>query len=169
TGAVAAASASGIGDFFKSYGKGFFLDIPLACTEGLRAVPKLYGEEVRDHGAIRDWKSGTIVGGKNFVTGISEGVTDLFMQPYKGGRDEGTLGLAKGLGKGVLGFSTKVASGMLFVVDEIIKTDFDGIGPLGLIAYSFQGVYQSIRAMNSRTGSVIVQRRRIEGGYLLKR
>ena len=109
-GAVATASASGVGGFFKSYGKGFYLDTPLAVTEGFRAVPRLYGETVPEHEPIHDWQSGARVGGRNFVTGISEGLADLFVLPYKG-RDEGVVGVAKGIGKGVLGMASKTASG----------------------------------------------------------
>lgn len=113
TGAAMKASASGLGTFFKSYGK-FYLDVPLAVTEGLRAAPKLYGEKVEDHAPIKDWKSGAMVGGKNFVTGVGGGFTDLFYQPYKGGRDGGAAGAAMGVGKGVMNMMTKTASGMFF-------------------------------------------------------
>lgn len=109
-GAMAGASASGVGGFFKSYGKGFYLDIPLAVTEGFRAVPKLYGETVPEHEPIHDWQSGARVAGKNFVTGISGGFTDLVMLPYNG-REEGAVGVAKGVGMGVLGLTSKTASG----------------------------------------------------------
>jgi hypothetical protein len=111
---VAAASASGVGDFFKAYTKGVLVDIPLAAAEGFRAVPKLYGEEVKDHGAINDWISGAKEGGKQFVIGISGGVTGLFTQPIQGAQEGGVLGAAKGLGKGVIGLHTKLASGMFY-------------------------------------------------------
>lgn len=110
-GAVASASVSEIGGFFKSYGRGFYVDLPLAVTEGFRAVPKLYGENVPENEPVHDWQSGARVGGVNFVRGMSEGFTDLFVQPYKGGRDGGALGAAKGVGKGVVGMATKTASG----------------------------------------------------------
>lgn len=111
TGAVLKASASGVGGFFKAYGK-FYVDVPLAVTDGLRNVPKLYGEKVEQRKPINDWKSGTIEGGKHFVVGLSEGFADLFVQPYKGGRDGGAAGAALGVGKGVLNMATKTASGM---------------------------------------------------------
>jgi len=34
------------------------LDVPLAVADGLHNVPALYGEEVRDMGSVRGWKSG---------------------------------------------------------------------------------------------------------------
>lgn len=113
TGAAMKASASGLGTFFKSYGKSC-LDVPLAITEGLRATPRLYGDKVKDHSPITDWKSGAMVGGQNFVVGIGEGFADLFYQPYKGGRDGGAAGAALGVGKGVLNMLTKSGSGKSF-------------------------------------------------------
>lgn len=35
-----------------------FVDVPLAMADGLHNVPMLYGEEVRDLGPVRGWKSG---------------------------------------------------------------------------------------------------------------
>jgi hypothetical protein len=99
-----------LGGFFKSFGKGFVVDIPLATTEGLRNVPRLYGEQVESHEAITDWKSGVNVAGKNFVSGMAGGFSDLVTQPYKGAREGGVVGGAVGLGKGLLGFGTKVVS-----------------------------------------------------------
>lgn len=40
------------------------IDLPLALADGFRDVPRLYGQKVRDHGTISDWKTGGIVGGK---------------------------------------------------------------------------------------------------------
>lgn len=109
---VAGASAAGVGGFFKSYGRGFYVDIPLAVTEGFRAVPRLYGESVPEHEPVRDWQSGARVAGMNFVTGISGGFTDLVMQPYHGAVTGGFPGAAKGVGKGLLGLTSKTVSGM---------------------------------------------------------
>ncbi|GKT83915.1 sterol glucosyltransferase [Colletotrichum tofieldiae] len=151
TGAAMKASASGLGTFFKSYSK-FFLDVPVAVTEGLRVTPKLYGEKVADRAPITDWKSGATVGGKNFVTGIGGGFTDLFYQPYKGGRDGGAAGAALGVGKGVMNMVTKTAS-----------------GTLGIVAYPAQGAYQSIRtAVKSKTRHSIAAARHVEGNYLAR-
>lgn len=44
--------------------KGGVIDLPFAFTEGLRQAPRMYGDKVRDHGPITDWKSGGIVAGK---------------------------------------------------------------------------------------------------------
>lgn len=122
-GAIASASASGVGGFFKSYGRGFYVDIPLAVTEGFRAVPRLYGEKVPDHEPVHDWQSGARVGGTNLVRGVSEGFTDLFVQPYKGGKDGGAVGAAKGFGKGIVGMASKTASGKsLFISPRLHRS-----------------------------------------------
>ena len=110
-GKMALASASGVGDFFKAHGRGFLLNIPLATTEGLRNMPRLYGEHVPENERIKDWKSGAIVGGKNFVTGMAGGMTDLLVQPYIGAKEDGVAGAAKGLAKGMAGVATKTLSG----------------------------------------------------------
>jgi hypothetical protein len=111
---AALGSASGVGRFFHHYAKGMLLDIPMAATEGLRAVPKLYGDEVPDRRQITDWKSGAIVAGTNFQEGIVGGFTDLVRAPIQGGREQGALGVAKGAGKGLVGMTTKVTSGAFF-------------------------------------------------------
>ncbi|KAH6889706.1 hypothetical protein B0T10DRAFT_39116 [Thelonectria olida] len=150
-GAIASASASGVGGFFKSYGRGFYVDIPLAVTEGFRAVPRLYGEQVPDHEPIQDWQSGARVAGNNFVKGMSEGFSDLVVQPYKGGREGGALGAAKGVGKGLLGMTSKTVS-----------------AAVGIVAYPGHGIYQSIRSLSkSEVRKQIMGARRQEGEYLV--
>ena len=64
TGAMAGASAKGFGNFVMRFFKRSLIDIPLAATEGLHAVPKLYGDEVKDHGKVTGMKSGAVVVGK---------------------------------------------------------------------------------------------------------
>lgn len=172
TGAVFKASASGVGTFFKSYGK-FYLDVPLAVTEGLREAPKLYGEKVEARAPITDWKSGALVGGKNFVTGIGGGFADLFYQPYKGGRDGGAAGAALGVGKGVMNMATKTASGMCSTMFsracQLRMLTFGDIATLGIVTYPGQGIYQSIRtAVKSKTRQNIAAARQVEGEYLAR-
>jgi len=110
---MARASASGVGGFFKSYAKGFFVDMPVAFAEGSRAVPKLYGGEVADYGVVKDWKSGFIKSGKNLTLGLGEGLADLVVQPYEGAKEKGAVGGIAGVGKGLLSFSSKASSGKL--------------------------------------------------------
>lgn len=105
---VSIAAATGV---VASYAKGIFVDVPLATTEGLRVVPRLYGQQVRDYGPIRDWKSGMQVAGKNFAYGLTEGVMDFFFEPFKGAYQEGVVGAAKGFGKAFASAGTKIPSG----------------------------------------------------------
>lgn len=109
---MAGATLKGFGKFTGTYFKGVVVDIPHAAAEGFRQVPRLYGEKPKDYGEVRDWKSGALMGGKNFVDGMTDGLTGIFTQPLKGAREEGALGAAKGFTKGAIGLATKVPSGM---------------------------------------------------------
>ena len=62
---MAAATAKSVGKFNMHLFKGRMADIPFAAAEGFRAVPKLYGEEVQNHGEVSDWKSGAVVARKS--------------------------------------------------------------------------------------------------------
>ncbi|KAI0117994.1 glycosyltransferase family 1 protein [Hypoxylon sp. NC0597] len=151
-GAAVAGSASGVGGFFKHFFKGMYVDMPLAATEGFRSLPKLYGGEVREIGKITDWKSGATVGGKNFIDGVVDGVTDLIREPVKGSKEDGTLGAIKGIGKGSTNMVAKVSSGLL-----------------GLVAYPSHGICKSITAaIHNTTAQAISKARRIEGEYLAR-
>lgn len=44
--------------------KSTLVSVPMALADGFHTVPTLYGEKVRDHGPLTDWKSGSIVAGK---------------------------------------------------------------------------------------------------------
>ncbi|GAD97150.1 sterol glucosyltransferase [Paecilomyces variotii No. 5] len=143
-------SAKSAGRVIGSFSKGAIVDIPLATTEGLRAVPRLYGEEVEDYGTVTDWKSGGIVAGKTFVGGMKDRLADLFVQPYKGGKEEGALGVAKGVMKGTLGVASKCSS-----------------AALGLVAYSGQGILKSVHDLGrTKTKRMIAAARVKEGEYL---
>ncbi|KAL5339043.1 hypothetical protein BJX70DRAFT_177089 [Aspergillus crustosus] len=150
TGTMAAASAKGVGKFLGSYFKGMMVDIPLATTEGLRAVPRLYGEETKDHGTVKDWKSGMVVGYNAFSHGMVDGLTGVFTQPYKGAKEEGALGAMKGLAKGTIGVTAHMGS-----------------AALGLVAYPGQGICKSIHSsMRSKTRKAIMKAQESEGEYL---
>lgn len=147
---MASASAKEFGRFNKSVFKGLIVDIPYACTEGFRAVPKLYGEEVKDHGDVKNWSSGFEVARKNFAHGMVDGVTDLWTKPQEG-KSDGALGIVKGVGKGLLGFGSKVTS-----------------ASLGLVAYPGQGICKSIRyAAKSQTRKNIKVLKTKEGEHLV--
>ncbi|EXA30688.1 hypothetical protein FOVG_17953 [Fusarium oxysporum f. sp. pisi HDV247] len=127
SGAAAMAAGKNIGKVYGAMTKGALLDLPLAFAEGLRNAPKLYGAEPDDYGQVKDWKSGTVVGGKALGMGLYNSVTGLVTEPYKGAKTEGTVGFLKGIGKGSVGFVTK-----------------SGTATFGIFAYPAQGVYKSI-------------------------
>ncbi|PVH67675.1 glycosyltransferase family 1 protein [Cadophora sp. DSE1049] len=107
--------------------KATLVDVPLALTDGLHNVPKLYGEKVRDQGAVTDWKSGGAVAGKSFGYGFYDGITGIVTQPMEGAKKDGALGFAKGLAKGSIGLVTKPGAAMF-----------------GLLAYPAMGLYKSM-------------------------
>ncbi|KAJ6442575.1 UDP-glucose,sterol transferase [Purpureocillium lavendulum] len=149
--AAALGSAAGVGNFVKHFYKGMLLDVPLAVTEGMRNAPRLYGGDVYDPGDVVDWKTGGLAAGRNLSHGFVEGFRGLVMEPIRGAEHEGAVGAARGAGVGLLNFGTKVSS-----------------GALGLVAYSGQGLYQSLRAAaRSGTSRLIKEARRAEGPYAI--
>ncbi|RFU24847.1 hypothetical protein B7463_g11490, partial [Scytalidium lignicola] len=149
-GAAAVASVSGIGNIVGSSVKMLVVDVPLAATEGFRAVPKLYGGQVQGHKQVEDWKSGLEVAGKNFVSGMADGLTDFFMEPVRGGKENGAMGAVKGFGKGIVNITTKMPS-----------------AAIGIVAYPSQGIYRSIRtSIKSSTRDAVIKARHAEGQYL---
>ncbi len=48
---------------------------------------------------------------QSFTYGMSEGVTDIFVQPYLGAKEDGVVGAVKGFGKGTVALTTKTISG----------------------------------------------------------
>ncbi|KAI1120431.1 putative sterol glucosyltransferase [Nemania abortiva] len=149
TKSMTAASASSTLDLLKSCASSV-VTIPYAFTEGFRNIPRLYGEDVRDIGVIRDWKSGTTAGAKIVVYGIADGISGLFALPYQGAQKEGASGAIKGVAKGIAGLSSKAFA-----------------ATIGMATYPLQGIYQSIWASaRPNTRQSIILARRIEGFYL---
>ncbi|KAM0325766.1 hypothetical protein ACHAQA_007067 [Verticillium albo-atrum] len=148
---TAAATSARAGKIVTSVAKGVLVSIPLAATEGLRAVPRLYGEDVKRHADVRDFKSGAAVAGREFRYGITGAATDIVTYTYRGKRDEGPLGVAKGLAKGVVSLAAKTGA---------------AVG--GLVAYPVQGAYRGIRAaVRSTTREEIETAKRAEGEWLV--
>jgi hypothetical protein len=128
--------------------KGLIVDIPLAATEGLRALPLLYNDtSYSDRKPITDWKSGSQVGLQSFCDGIRQGATDIFKQTFARKKKEGAKGVVKGLGIGVVGFVAKTSA-----------------GTIGLLSYPVQGVYRTLHAATHTTRRELVDRIRAEEG-----
>lgn len=150
-GAMAAAAANGVGKLAGNATKGLLVDIPLAVTEGLRAVPNLYGEPVKKHDAVEDFRSGVSVAGKTFCQDMKGGLTDIFVHTYTGKKEQGAMGAAKGLGKGVVSLVTKSTA-----------------ATFGLVSYPAQGIYRSIwSAANDKTRRSIEDEKLLEGDWMV--
>ncbi|KAH8202230.1 hypothetical protein TruAng_003607 [Truncatella angustata] len=92
--AMISASAHGAGKVVVRTTRGVLVDIPLAATEGLRAVPQLWGEQVERHEHIEGFRSGVGVAGRSFKEG-------------------GAMGAVKGLSQGAVGLATKSSSAVV--------------------------------------------------------
>lgn len=150
---MAGAAVKSFGRLNAALFKGAVVDLPLAAAEGFRAVPRLYGEDVKDHGEVTDVQSGFVKGGKNFAFGIADGFSDLFVRPIEDAKRDGALGFARGVGKGVLGFTSKTAS-----------------AAVGIVAYPGEGICKSIRhAVHSTNRRDVKARKMSEGAFLAHR
>lgn len=149
TGKAIARFGKSFGEFNGRMFQGMIVDLPLAAAEGFRAVPKLYGEEVQSHGEVTDALSGFSVAGKSFVSGMTDGLTGLYLKPMQGAKEEGALGFAKGAGKGIIGLTTKTTS-----------------AAIGIVAYPGQGISKSLVApFKSSTRKAIMTQRRLVGEH----
>lgn len=150
---AAGASATSLGKFLAAYTKGILVDLPLAATDGLRAVPRLYGGSVTPRRPVTGLRSGVVVAGKNFGHGMLEAATDIVVYTYHGKKEQGPAGVAKGVAKGVSSLVTKSAA-----------------AALGLVAYPAQGVYRSLRGVLVTSTTEAVKRALVaEGEWLLQR
>ncbi|KAI0156335.1 hypothetical protein BJ166DRAFT_467827 [Pestalotiopsis sp. NC0098] len=148
---AASASAHSMGSAVARATRGVFVDIPLAATEGMRAVPQLWGEDVARHEHVRDVRSGVCVAGRSFYGGITGAVKGVFLRTYEAKRREGAVGALKGLTQGSVGLVTKTGSAVT-----------------GLVSYPAQGVAKSIRArMRGEARRRITDARWREGEWLL--
>ncbi|TDZ39681.1 Sterol 3-beta-glucosyltransferase UGT80B1 [Colletotrichum spinosum] len=143
--------ANGVGKVAGTATKGLFVDIPLAVTEGLRAVPNMYGDTVKKHDAVEDFRSGVSVAGKTFCHDMKGGLTDIFVHTYTGKKEQGAIGAAKGLGKGFVSLVTKSTA-----------------ATIGLVSYPAQGIYRSIwSAANDKTRKTIEDEKLLEGDWIV--
>ncbi|CAG8384820.1 unnamed protein product [Penicillium salamii] len=126
---MALASGISLAKFLGRSSRGLFVEIPLAATEGMRAIPRLYGDKLHANAPVQDWRSGMAVGWSGFTHGVYEGFTDIFVHTYRGKKKRGSLGVAEGLSKGLVSLAVKTGS-----------------ATIGLVAYPNQGIYRSLRS-----------------------
>ena len=152
-GQLAGASGMSIAMFAPKALKGMTVDFPLALTEGLKNVPRYYGDTPRDHGQVTGFKSGATVAGKTFAWGFIDGISDIVVKPYEGAQKEGMKGAAKGLGKGMMSMATKSGAGMF-----------------GLLGYTSDGIAKSLRtAVYTKTRKRIAEARHAEARWLIEK
>ena len=89
------------------------MDVSLALARGFHNAPRLYGDStVRTPRRVTGIKSGLQAAGEEFRYGVYDGWSGLFRQPYQGAKEDGPLGLATGVGKGIGGLVLKnIAAG----------------------------------------------------------
>ncbi|KAL8748773.1 MAG: hypothetical protein Q9199_008067 [Rusavskia elegans] len=122
------------------------MDLSLAIAQGFHNAPRLYGDTtVRTPLRITGIKSGLRAAGDELVFGVYDGVTGLWLQPYRGARDHGALGLVQGVGKGFGGFILK-----------------DLAAIFGPIAYTMKGIHKEMNKGHQPTQ--FIRRARIAQG-----
>lgn len=122
------------------------MDLSLAIAQGFHNAPRLYGDTtVRTPLRITGIKSGLRAAGDELVFGVYDGVTGLWLQPYRGARDNGALGLVQGVGKGFGGFILK-----------------DLAAIFGPIAYTMKGIHKEMNKGHQPTQ--FIRRARIAQG-----
>jgi hypothetical protein len=63
-GSVVTDPAKGMTQMSASIVKGTLVEVPTAMAEGLRNIPRLYGEQVEKTAPINSWKSGMTEAGR---------------------------------------------------------------------------------------------------------
>lgn len=89
--------------------------------------------EVR--GRPNDMLDGIGAGGVSIVTGISDGLSGVFLNPMKGAEREGLKGFAKGIGTGMIGLVVKPVVGFGDAATELlrgVKGTTDDIARIGV-------------------------------------
>ena len=126
---VAKSTAQGLGHTAKALVE-MPLDISHALALGFRNAPRLYGDKTvrTPPQRITGLLSGLKAAGSELWLGVFDGVTGLVRIPYHDVKEEGAMGLATGIGRGVGGLVLKPLSGII-----------------GLSAYTGKGVQASLR------------------------
>lgn len=115
-------------------------------------MPRIY-TRVPSRGHVTDVRSGVAVAGRTLGHGVAEGFGDIFVETWRGKREEGAKGVAKGLGKGVVSLGMKT-----------------GAGVVGVLAYPGLGVCRSVRAaVRCGVRRAVESARWVEGEWVLGR
>ncbi|KAB8224498.1 hypothetical protein BDV33DRAFT_233433 [Aspergillus novoparasiticus] len=151
-GKLSTSPTKGMTQMTSSLVKGTLVDAPTALAEGLRNVPRLYGEKPEKSVPIEGWKSGMTHAGKSLYTGFADGLTGFVTKPYREAKTDGAAGFAKGFAKGSVELFSKPGAAMF-----------------GLMAYPAMGIYKSIKKGNLNPTERKILEAQIElGDYMLQ-
>lgn len=125
------------------------MEVSLAVAQGFHNAPRLYGDTVRAPYRITGIHSGLRAAGKEFALGVYDGVTGVVVKPYEGAKEDGAVGFAKGVGKGL-------ASGFL-------KTN---AATSGVIGFTLKGVHKELRKKRDRRVMEKLRRARVSQGEM---
>ncbi|KAJ5544030.1 hypothetical protein N7513_003305 [Penicillium frequentans] len=88
-------------------------DLTLSLSKGFHNAPKLYHDRmVKPSPTVIGFRSGVRAAGTELRDGFYYGLTGLVTQPQYGLKHQGAKGLAKGIGKGIVGGFFKPAAGL---------------------------------------------------------
>lgn len=103
--------------------------------------------------------------------GFYDGVGGFFFKPYKGARDGGVLGFAKGCGKGLSGIVTGPVSGK-YLLPRVLwlgPITHYVAGTFGVFGYAGDGISQSIdRAVHQKARKRILAAKEAEVEHMTR-
>lgn len=126
----------------------FPMDLFVGLTNGFHNAPRLYGDKtVRRPERIQGFQSGVRAASSELAFGTYDAVTGVVTQPFNGAKEDGPLGFAAGVGKGIGGLVLKESAALS-----------------APISYTMQGIYKEIT--KSRTPIVQIREARMSQGHM---
>jgi hypothetical protein len=120
----------------------------IVVSQGLHNLPRLYGDTtVRSQDKVTGIQSGLQAAGRSPIFGLYDGITGVVTQPIKGAKEEGVIGFAKGVGKGIGGLVIKPIAGLHGVSGNISK-----------------GLWKEARRRGPKKGRAMIRAARFEQG-----
>ncbi|KAH7408766.1 putative glucosyl/glucuronosyl transferase [Phaeosphaeria sp. MPI-PUGE-AT-0046c] len=140
--------SKGVGKFVRTLVQAP-IDMSVSFTKGFHNAPKMWGDDtVRPQERITDFKSGMRAVGKEFGYGFYDGLTGLVTQPWNGAKKEGAAGFAKGVGKGIGGFFTKLSA-----------------AHFSILGYTLKGVHKQVQSLFGNNVENYIITSRVAQGY----
>ncbi|RHZ49379.1 putative UDP-glucose,sterol transferase [Aspergillus thermomutatus] len=139
-------------------------DVTLTLSKGFHNAPKLYHDStVAEIPTVMGLRGGFRAAGKEFTQEFYQGFTGLVTQPADGLERSGSIGLLKGIGKGLGGVILKPAAGVTILSpsDYFVLTM---LGLWGLAGYPLDGLHKSLRNSLARSKIKEILTSRIQQG-----